>query len=420
MKIYNRYNTEIKPNKAQERLLLKACGVARLVYNWGLARRIEEYKATGKQSNAISQNKQLNALKKAEFPWMYEISKCAPQEALRDLDKAYDGFFRRVKNGEKPGFPKFKAKHRTTQSFRINYKCKVTDTRLNIPNVGLIRIKEHGYIPKCASRYDKSSGQKYITIKRSGGGRWFVSVLVEEEVTESKKSEAQPVGVDLGLTTFAVNSDGERIKAPKFLRKKERKLKKLQKAASRKVKGSSNRKKAVKKLAVQHYKVACCRRNFLHQESSKLVKTKPVLVFEDLNINGMIKNHKLAKSISDAGWGGFVRMCTYKAERVGGRVIKADRWFASSKTCSRCRCKKDELNLDTRIFKCDSCGLEIDRDLNAAINLKNWAIKNYVPPDRRESTPAQVNEGSKRVRGRKFRKRLTDDASRSPELLVGV
>lgn len=419
MKILKAYKTEIKPNKAQEILLRKACGVARFTYNWGLERRIKEYKNTGRSSNSIDQHKQLNALKETDFPWMYEVSKCAPQSALQDLDEAYISFFRRVKAGQKAGFPKFKAKHGTMPSFRINSKQKVTDFSIRIPNIGMVRLKERGYIPKCRSDSDKFSGQKYINVKQSGGGRWFVSVLVEEEVQKPKKSEAIPVGVDLGLIAFSTTSDGEKIESPKFLRKKEKKLKKFQKAKDRKVKGSNNRKKAIKKLAVAHYRVRCCRQNFLHQESSKLVRTKPVLVFEDLNIEGMRQNRKLAKSIGDAGWGGFIRMCTYKAERVGGRVIKADRWFASSKTCSRCDCKKEWLSLKERIFKCDSCGLEIDRDLNAAINLKKWAMKN-VPPDRRESTPAQVNEGCKRVRGRKFRKRLTDDASKAPELLAGV
>jgi putative transposase len=346
---------------------------------------------------------------------MYEVSKCAPQSALQDLDLAYEHFFRRVKNGENPGFPKFKSKHGIAQSFRIGSKCEVTNTHVVIPNTGAVRLKESSYIPTCKNQKDSLSRQKSITIKRSGGSRWFVSVVVEEEIHDPVKSEAESVGVDLGLKTFAVTSDGDKIEAPNFLRKKEKKLKRLHRSMDRKKKGSKNRKKAVKKLSVAYYRVRCARKDFLHQASSKLVKTKPVLVFEDLNIRGMMANRKLTKSISDAGWGEFIRQCTYKAEMVGGRVVRADRFFASSKTCSRCKHVKEKLDLKERTFHCEKCGLVIDRDLNAAINLKN-----YVPPDRRESTPALLNEGRKRVLGRKFRKQLTDGASASPESLAGV
>lgn len=359
MKVLKAYKTELKPNKAQIVLLKKACGVARFAYNWGLGRRIEEYKNTGRISTAIEQHKQLNVLKDSKFPWMRESSKCAPQEALRDLDNAYKRFIKSRKYGGKHRFPKFKSKRGVSPSFRISssHIGKISKTHIWIAKIGSVRIKENGYIPMDSKTIS-------ITVKCSGGCRWFVSVKVEED---------SPVyGVDLGLKSFAVFSNGEIIDSPKFLLKKERKLKRLQRRVSSKNKGGSNRRKAVNKLAIQHFKIANSRKDFIHKISSRLAKTKPVIVVEDLNVSGMLKNHKLAKGISDAGWSEFRRQLKYKCEWYGSTLIVADRFFASSKTCSRCGEKKAVLSRGERTYRCEFCGFVCDRDLNAALNLKKY------------------------------------------------
>jgi putative transposase len=383
MKIMRAYKTELDPNNVQKTLFAKAAGVRRFVYNWGLSRRIEEYKNTGKSSNAIVQHKQLNALKPTEFPWMYDVSKCAPQEALRDLDEAYAGFFRRVKAGEKPGFPRFKSKHKDKPRFRFSSHCAVEKNKIKLPKIGWVRLKEDGYVPIEAR-------QLSVTVKGTGSGRWFVSVQCEVEVPDAAKVEpARTVGIDVGLKSFAVTSDGEVLEHPKLLRKAEKRLKRLQRRSSRRQNGSSNRKKANKQLAAQHFKVACKRKDFIHKLTTSLVKTKPdaVFVVEDLSVANMLKNHKLAKAISDSGWSEFKRQLQYKTIWKYGeaRVVSADRFFPSSKTCSECGYIKEDLKLKDRVFRCGSCGFELDRDLNAARNLSKYEL----PPVRRKVTPVE-------------------------------
>lgn len=398
MRILRAYKTELDPNNRQRTLMAKAAGCARFAYNWGLGRRIEEYKATGKSSNAIEQHKQLNKLKAAEFPWMYEVSKCAPQEALRDLDSAYQHFFRRVKNGEKPGFPRFKAKHRSAPKFKIaTGHIAVRDGSVTIPRIGEVRLKEHGYIPADARILS-------LTIKGTGAGRWFASVQSLVDVPDEKDENGEAikppeptrtVGIDVGLKSFAVTSDGEVFDHPKPLRKAEKRLRRLQRRLSRRVKRSSNRGKAQRMVNAQHFRVACQRRNFIHNLTTSLVKTKPdaKFVVENLSVKNMLRNHKLAKSISDSGWGEFGRQLKYKTDwahglgvvqnergkwvahpGAGRYVVEADRWFPSSKMCCVCHTIKHDLTLSDRVFVCPNpaCGNVIDRDKNAAVNLSNY------------------------------------------------
>lgn len=196
------YKTELELNNVQRTLLLKHAGAARFTWNWGLARRIQEYKDTGKSSNAIEQHRQLNLLKKTDFPWMYDVSKAAPQEALRNLDKAYDNFFRRVKNGEKPGFPKFKSKKASKNSFRLTGSIRVTNTHVRLPRIGWLKLKEHSYIPV--------DGLHILSATVSEtAGRWFVSVQVEQELVVSLAT-GEPIGVDLGIKSMAVCSGSSR------------------------------------------------------------------------------------------------------------------------------------------------------------------------------------------------------------------
>lgn len=370
MKLLRAFKTELDPNNVQRTLMLKSAGAARFAWNWGLARRIGEYKTTGKSSSAITQHKQLNELKSSEFPWMYEVSKCAPQEALRDLDKAYQNFFRRAKAGEKPGFPRFKSKHRVLPHFRLSQSCPIANGKIKLPRIGWVRLKEHGYLPITGSQ---GARQLSVTVKGTGGGRWFVSVQCEVEAPEPKPPETavERIGIDMGLKNYIALSDGTTVDPPKALQKAMHRIKRLQRRVSSKKNGGSNRRKSVVRLNTAHFKVACRRADFLHKLTSMLVKTKPAktYVVEDLSIRNMVKNHKLAGAIGDAAWSEFVRQLEYKANAQGMVVMRAPRFFASSKTCSGCGKVKDRMGLDERTYVCGSCGLTLDRDLNAARNL---------------------------------------------------
>ena len=356
MIVYRAYRTELDPNNRQRTLLLKSAGVARFAWNWGLQRRIEEYRLTGRSSNAIVQHRQLNGYKKVFFPWMYEVSKCCPQEALRDLDRAFKNFFEgRAK------FPKFKSKKRGAGSFRLTGQIKVFHDRIQLPRLGKIKLKEKGYLPVDAKILSATVSER--------AGRWFVSITVEQEI-DVPQNNGPIVGVDLGIAAMATVSDGTVFLNPRVLRRYERKLKRLQRSLSRKKKGSSNRAKVRNRLARLHLKIANIRKDAIHKATTWLARTKSVIVVEDLCVSGMSKNYRLAKAVHDVGMYEFRRQLEYKTKWYGSRLIVADRFYPSTKTCSRCGYVVKEMPLSERVFRCPRCGLEIDRDLNAAINLK--------------------------------------------------
>jgi putative transposase len=373
--IQRAYKTELDLNNSQITACRKHAGAARWAYNWGLARKQEAYQATGKSLSAMDLHRALNALKKSDMPWMYEVSKCAPQEALRNLDCAFDRFFERVKLKRagklrgKVGFPKYKSKKRGLGSFRLTGSIVVFPDAIQLPRLGRVRLKEHGYLPAC--------GVKVLSATVSEqAGHWHVSVQVECE--QMVPANAGPViGVDLGVKVLATLSDGTVVPNPRHLKRHLKKIKRLQRAVSHKRKGSQNRKKAVRCLSKLHRRVANQRANTLHQLTSHLAKTKSVIVIEDLNVFGMLKNHHLAQAIGDVGFGEFRRQLTYKAAWYGCQVVLADRWEPSSKTCSGCGWVDKGLALSDRTFYCQNpkvpCGLVIDRDLNAAINLAQLA-----------------------------------------------
>lgn len=299
---------------------------------------------------------------------MYESSKCAPQEALRNLDKAFANFFRRVqlkKQGKlkgNVGFPKFKSKKCGLGRFRLTGTNRVFEKHIQLPRLGKLKLMERGYLP--------TAGVKVLSATVSEqAGRWFVSLQVETDMPDPVTSDKPIAGVDLGVKAMATVSDGAVIPNPRALQRNLRKVKQLQRKVSRKVKGSANRRKAVKRLARAHRRVANIRRDALHQATTTLAKTKSVIVMEDLHVSGMLKNHTLARAISDVGLGEFRRQLDYKTTWYGSRLMMADRFFPSSKKCSRCRSVKEELSLSERVFKCGVCGFECDRDLNAALNL---------------------------------------------------
>lgn len=310
-------------------------------------------------------------IKRTDAPWLADLSSSVPTQALRDLDVAFRNFFTRCKKGStKKGFPRFKSRHKDPLKFRLVGEVKARERAFHLPCIGWVKLKESGYIPT------QSFSQVSVSEK---AGHWFVSVIVRVEVPElPPPTEGEVLGVDVGVKALATLSDGMVYENPKALRARERKLAHLQRELSRKQRGSKNRQKAKARVAVSHYKVACVRKDAIHKATSSLIAKAPrVIVVESLNIKGMVKNRKLAKSVSDASMGEFLRQVKYKALWAGIPVIEADRWFPSTKTCSGCG-EKQEMPLRQRTFRCAACDLEIDRDLNAALNLGALAVNHTV------------------------------------------
>jgi putative transposase len=373
MKIQKAYKVGLNPSNKQRTLLEKSAGVARFAYNWGLNERIEFYKSEKKSLTAIDQHKILCSKKKTEFSWMYEVSKMAPQEALRDLDTAFKNFFRGLKQGKKVSFPKFKSKHKDKNSFRISEKFYVTNSTVHIPKIGKVRLKEKGYIPT------KDIKNNSITISKESD-RWYISVQVEQDIPELTNQIKSVIGVDVGIKTLATCSNGQIFENPKYLQKSKKKLAHAQKNLARKQfnketrKSSNNRLKAKLRVQKIYQRISNQRKDSIHKMTSILVRTKPrYIVLEDLNISGMMKNHKLAGAMGDASFSEIKRQLLYKTLWYGGSVVEVDRFFPSSKMCSRCGQIKEDLTLKDRIYRCD-CGNVMDRDLNASINLERYGL----------------------------------------------
>ncbi len=371
MLVTRAYKTELDLNNEQTTACKQHAGAARWAYNWGLTRRQEVYKTTGKSVWAMDLHRELNARKKDDLAWLYEVSKCAPQEGLRNLDNAFRHFFRRCqlkKEGKwkgKVGFPQYKSKKKGLGSFRLTGSIVVFPKAIQLPRLGRVRLKEKDYLP--------TQGVKILSATVSEeAGHWYVSVQVAEE-REVPVNTGPVVGVDLGLKALATLSDGTVIPNPRHLKARLKKLKRLHRRVSRRKQGGKNRRKAVQQLRKQYRKGRNQRQNTLHQVTTMLAKTKQTIVIENLNVAGMMKNHHLAQAIGDVGWYEFRRQLTYKAAWYGCRIVLADRWEPSSRTCSGCGWYDEGLTLKDRTFHCQQCGLVIDRDLNAAINLAKLA-----------------------------------------------
>lgn len=368
MRIVRAFKTELDLNNAQQTACARHAGAARYAYNWGLARKIEAYRAGQKVPSAIDLHRELNVLKQDELSWMYEVSKCAPQEALRNLDQAYAHFFRRVKEKRagrniKVGFPRFKSKKNGLGSFRLTGAIHIFEQSIQLPRLGKLRLKERGYLP-----VDPVHLLSATVSERAG--RWFVSVQVEMEIPDTQPTGKSVAGVDLGILRMATVSDGSRMDNPRALKQGLTRIRRLQRRASRRQKGSANRNRAVQQLARAHARVANIRSDAIHQATSRLAKTKSAVMLEALNVSGMLKNHHLAQAIADVGLYEFRRQMMYKGEWYGCTVKIADRFYPSSKRCSGCGQVKSSLPLRERDYRCECCGRVIDRDLNAALNLE--------------------------------------------------
>jgi putative transposase len=370
------YKTELDLNDRHVTACKRHAGAARYAYNWGLAHKQEAYKATGKSPSASDLHRELNALKQTELAWMYQVSKCAPQEALRNLDTAFAHFFRRCQRKRdgtlagKFGYPQRKTKKQGLGSFRLTGSIVVFPDAIWLPRLGRVRLKERDYLPTMGVRVLSATVCEHA-------GHWYVAVQVEQE--RAVPLNAGPmVGVDLGLKALATLSDGSVIPNPTPLTRRLKKIKRLHRAVTRKQNGSNNRRKAAHRLGTAYRKVSHQRANTLHQVTTRLAKTKSVIVIEDLNVSGMLKNHHLAQAIADVGFGEFRRQLTYKAAWYGSQVVVVSRWEPSSKTCSGCGWYDADLQLSDRVFVCcnpqrPDCALVLDRDRNAAINVSQFA-----------------------------------------------
>jgi putative transposase len=366
MTIQRAFKTKLRLNNRQEAYFVACAGAARFVYNWALADRIERYKE-GLSSTKFEQKKRFNAWKKDNAPWLAEYPYKLVDYAFDDLDAAYQNFFRRIKTGvEKVGFPKFRSRHKSVLRFSLSAaSVHIEANRIKLPRIGWVTLEEANYIPTSGAKLNR------VTISERAGC-WYVSAQME--VPDPPQTAHQgTVGVDLGIKTLAVASDGTTFDNPKTLAKYERRLARLQCELNRRVKGSRNRSKTKTKIAKLHKRIADTRQHTLHNVSAHVVYglAPERIVLEDLNVKGMTANHKLAKAVVDASMSELGRQIEYKAAWTGVEVVYADRWFPSSKTCSCCGHVQD-MPLSVREYKCPQCGMAISRDLNAAINLAKY------------------------------------------------
>lgn len=361
------YKYRLYPNKEQKEQISKTFGCCRFVYNQMLAKRIDDYKQENKSMSKIDMNNYCNRVMKKEFEWLKEVDKFALTNSIYNLDEAYRNFFRRVKQGQGVGFPKFKSKKNRRNSYKTNGNIKVdfTNNKIQLPKLKWIKAKVHReFVGKIKS----------ATISHTPSGKYFVSILVDTENVQLPKLETK-VGIDLGLKDFAITSDGEVFDNPKWLRKQEQKLKKAQRNLSRKKKGSKNREKARIKVAKIHEKITNQRKDYLHKISSYITNENQVVVIEDLKVSNMMRNHKLAKAIGEVSWYEFRTMLEYKCEWKGRQLIIAPTYYASSQLCSICGYKNSDVkNPAVRNWICPECGTNHDRDINAGINLLKLTI----------------------------------------------
>ena len=369
MIIRKAFKYRLYPSSEQEQRFAVQFGCARFVYNHFLNVR-EQYYASRKDNSRnkglsyVDTNKMLTLLKREpDCDWLRDADSQVLQEALRNLDGAYQNFFRRVKsrNG-KPGYPRFKSR-KGKQSIRYPQRVKYEGNRTYLPKVGWVNTIFHRPL---------EGTPKSVTVSKTKSGKYFVSVLCEVEIPDPLRRSGE-VGVDVGLKYFAVTSDGAFFSRPKHLLNAEKCLRRLQRRLSRRQKGSAGRERMRQQVARLHEKVANQRRDFHHKLSSTLVGEYGAIYLEDLNVRGMVRNRRLAKHISDAGWSQFATQLAYKGEWYGCRVEKVDRFAPSSKTCSACGSINHGLMLKNRTWVCPECGALLERDLNAATNILNFS-----------------------------------------------
>jgi putative transposase len=353
------------PSPEQISLLMQHIHACRFVYNHSLEQKIRAYEQAGRKLSCFDLNTRLPALKE-EHPWLKEVNSQSLQSANKNLDNAFTRFFR-----EKKGFPRFKSKKNPVQSFQVpqHYRVDFDQKRIRFPKIGEVKTIFHRIF---------TGKMKYATVSVTSTGKWFVSILVDDGKPEPEPAPFSldtTLGIDVGLKDFATLSTGEKVENPRYLKNSLQRLKVLQRRVSRKKKGSKNRQKAIQRLARCHEKVANQRNDFLHNLSFRVVSENQAIAVESLNVGGMMKNHHLAQGIGDVSWSTFFTMLEYKCRRYGKTLLKIGRFDPSSKICSKCGYLKQDLALSDREWVCPDCGTHHDRDINAAINIKKFALQ---------------------------------------------
>ncbi len=358
MKQKKAYKYRISPTDEQRQTLAQTFGCCRYVYNWALRKRTDAYYQEGKRMYYEHLSQSLTALKKQEdHAWLNEVSSVPLQQTLRHLDRAFLNFFE-----GRAQYPTFKKKHGPQAATYASSAFKWDGTNLTLAKMDT-PLDIHWSRP-----LPTGCKPTTVTVTKDCADRYFASILVEEEITDLPVVNKQ-VGLDLGLKSMVITSDGQTFGNPKFFAKDEKKLAKAQRRHAKKQKGSKNRAKAKLKVARIHARIADRRRDYQHKLSTQIIRENQVVCVESLQVKNMVKNHKLAKAISDVGWSEFVRQLEYKAEWYGRTLVKIDKFYPSSKRCFDCGHLLDSLSLDIRHWMCPECGVQHDRDINAAKNV---------------------------------------------------
>ncbi len=362
------HKIRLNPTSEQETYFAKAAGTARFCYNWARAEWERQYEA-GENPSALKLRTQFHAIRRAQFPWSYEVTKCAIEGAFMDVGTAFKNFFEGRKAGRKTGYPRYKNKKRSRQSFYLaNDKFTVGDHWIDVPKLGRVNMAE-------TLRF---SGKILSARISKTASWWFVSITVEMP-DEVPLNTHPPVGVDVGLNRLATLSDSRRYENQRPLKHHLKKLRRFNKELARRTKGGKNWLKTKDKLGRLHDEIACMRLDWLHKLTTEIAKTSGIVAVEDLHVKGLIRNRCLSRAFSDAAGGKFLDLLENKAPRQGGMLLKVDRFFPSSQLCHCCGARKTDLTLEDRIFVCPDpeCGYVGDRDENAALNLVLEALRMF-------------------------------------------
>ena len=358
------YKYRIYPTKEQEEMFSQHFGSCRFVYNWALEHKIKSYQLEGRSISRFTLNSMMPELKKT-YEWLKDVNSQSLQGATLHLENAFTKFFR-----EKKGFPKFKSRKNPVQSFSVpqHYKMDYSNNKVFLPKIGIVKTVLHR---------EFSGFGKTATVSRTATGKYYISILVDDGLETPVKSifnEKVTVGVDVGISDFAVLSNGEKIENPKYFKNSLERLVVLQRRLSKKQKGSMNKSKARFVVAKHHEKVSNQRHDFQHKVTHKLISENQAVAMETLNVSGMLKNHCLAQSIADAAWSSFVSKLEYKAEWYGKTLLRIGMFEPSTKICNVCGHYKSDMTLAIREWQCPDCNTNHDRDINAAINIKKFAL----------------------------------------------